>query len=145
MEECPKQAPLLVPVDPADDGPEVSLVEALAVVQRNGRQKKDLFLNVRSQIEQLHDLGDPGSRHPAEARQFRIIPNRLLAQQPVKAMASAMSRAILGMEPPARSPAGGCGWDAALLFSRRPGLPARKSTAYVTSWLPLTPASPVPL
>ena len=34
-----KQAPLLVPVDPADNGPQVSLVEGL-----EGRQKQDLFL-----------------------------------------------------------------------------------------------------
>jgi hypothetical protein len=56
-----KQAPLLAPVDPADEGPQVSLGDAL-----EGRQKKDLFLNVRSQIEQLHDLCHAGP--------FRIIP-----------------------------------------------------------------------
>ena len=48
------------------------------------RQKKDLFLNVRSEIEQLHDLGHAGSRHPAEAGQFGIVPNRFLPQQSVK-------------------------------------------------------------
>jgi hypothetical protein len=46
-----KQAPLLVPVDPTDNRPQVSLVEAL-----DERQKQDLFLNVGSQMEQLHDL-----------------------------------------------------------------------------------------
>src|ERR1039457_1193123 len=84
-EDFPKQAPLLAPVDPADNGPQVSFGEARAVLQRDGRQKQDLFLNVRSQIEQLHDLGDTGTRPPAEALQFRIILNRLLPQQPVKA------------------------------------------------------------
>ena len=85
IEDYLKPAPLLAPVDSADDGPQVSLVEALAVVQSDRRQKKDLFLNVRSEIEQLHDLRHTGSRHPAEASQFRIIPNRLLPQQSVKA------------------------------------------------------------
>jgi hypothetical protein len=74
-----KYAPLLVPIDPAHDGPQGSLAEAPAV-----RQKKNLFLNVRSQIEQLHDLGDPRSRHPAEPGQFGIIPHRLIAHQPLK-------------------------------------------------------------
>ena len=59
---------LLAPVDPADDGPQVSLVEALAVLPGDGRQKKDLFLKVRSQIEQLHDLCHASPCHPAPAR-----------------------------------------------------------------------------
>src|ERR1039458_771110 len=74
-----KHAPLLAPVDAADDGPQVSLVEAL-----DERQKQDLFLNFWSQIEQLHDLGHTGSRHPAEAGQFCIIPNRSIPQQPLQ-------------------------------------------------------------
>src|ERR1017187_7024791 len=86
-----KHAALLVPVDPADDPPQVSLVEAL-----DERQKQDLFLNVWSQIEQLHDLGHAGSRHPAEAGQFGIIPHRSIPHQPSNRMASAISRAIRG-------------------------------------------------
>ena len=61
-----KQAPLLAPVDPADDGPQASLGESFG-----RRQGKELFLNVRSQIEQLHDLRHTGVRHPAEPCQFR--------------------------------------------------------------------------
>ena len=75
-----KQEPLVVPVNPADERPQASLVEAL-----NGGQKKDPFLNIRSQIEQLHDLGHAGARHPAETGQFRIIRNRFRQQQPLKA------------------------------------------------------------
>jgi hypothetical protein len=41
-----KHASLLVPVNPAGNGPQVSLVEAL-----EERQKEDLFLDVRSQID----------------------------------------------------------------------------------------------
>jgi hypothetical protein len=41
-----EHTPLLVPVDPVDNRAQVSLVEAL-----EGRQKKDLFLNVWSEIE----------------------------------------------------------------------------------------------
>jgi len=74
-----KHAPLLVPVDPADDAPQIPLVKAL-----DGWQKKDLFLNVRSEIEQLHDLCHAGSRHPAKAGQFRIIPNRFIPKQALK-------------------------------------------------------------
>ena len=74
-----KEAPLLVPVDPADNGPKVSLVKAL-----DEWQKQDLFLYVRSQVEQPHDLCHTGSAHPAQARQFRIVPNRLIPQLPFK-------------------------------------------------------------
>ena len=55
-EDFPKQAPLLAPVDPADNGPQVSFGDARAVLQRDGLQKQDLFVNVRSEVEQLHDL-----------------------------------------------------------------------------------------
>src|ERR1017187_2076441 len=74
-----KQAPLLVPVDAADDGPQVSLIEAL-----DEWQEEDLFLNLRSQVEQLHDLCHTGPRHSAEAGQFRIIANRSIPQQLLK-------------------------------------------------------------
>jgi hypothetical protein len=57
-----EHAPLLVPIDPADNGPQVSLVEAL-----EARKEKDLLLNIRRKIEQFHDLGHSGSRHPAES------------------------------------------------------------------------------
>jgi hypothetical protein len=116
-----KQAPLLAPVDPADDGPQASLGESLG-----RRQKKDLFLNVRGEIEQLHDLRDTGTRHSAETSQFRIILHRFLPQQPLEADASARSRAIRGMEQPIVSLSGEWRRNEAIL-SRR--LPARKSTA----------------
>jgi hypothetical protein len=74
-----EHAPLLVPVDPAHNGPQVSLVEAVPV-----RKEKDVFLNIGSQIQQLHDLGHPGSRHVAEPGQLGIVPKRLPPQQPVK-------------------------------------------------------------
>ena len=108
------------------------------------RQKKDLFLNVRSEIEQLHDLRHAGSRHPAEAGQFRIIPNRFLPHQPLKPDGErheprdpgngAVSRVAIE-----QLPIGGNG-----LFFLGPFCRAQKSSAYVTSWLPLTPAPPRP-
>ena len=85
-----KQAPLLAPVDPADEGPQVSLVEAL-----EGRQKKDLFLNVRSQIEQLHDLCHAGPCHPAHGGPFRIIPPQALLSMDEGAGFDAAYRAAL--------------------------------------------------
>src|ERR1700722_1632266 len=79
FDELLKHTPLLPPVDGANDAPQVSLVEA-----PDGRHKEDLFLNVRREIEQLHDLSHAGSRHPAPAGQFRIIPNLFLSQQSLK-------------------------------------------------------------
>src|ERR1035437_235142 len=49
-------------------------------------------------------------------------------------MARAIRRAVRGMELPVLSLLGGC-WSGRL--------PARKATAYVTSWLPLILAPPV--
>jgi hypothetical protein len=45
---------LLVPIDPADNGPQVSLVEALEV-----RKEKDLLLNIRRKIQQFGQGGAP--------------------------------------------------------------------------------------
>ena len=109
----------------------------------DGRQKKDLFLNIGSEIEQLHDLGHAGSRHPAETGQFRIIPNRLLPQQPLKPDGERHEPRDPGNGRPA------AGWLAAvrrtaILLPRRLRLPARKIDAYVTSWSPLMPAPPRP-
>ena len=47
------------------------LYSLLQIEALEERQKENLFLDVRSQIEQLHDLRHTGSRHPAEAGQFR--------------------------------------------------------------------------
>jgi hypothetical protein len=74
-----KHPPLLIPVDPADNRSQVSVVKAL-----DWRQKEDLFLDIGCEIEQLHDLRYAGSRHPAATGQFRIIPNLLLSQQSFK-------------------------------------------------------------
>lgn len=79
VHDLPEHTPLLAPVDPPDNGPQVSLREA-----PDTRQEKDLFLNVGSEIKQLHDLCHAGSRHSSEAREFRIILNRLLPQQPLE-------------------------------------------------------------
>ena len=117
-----KQAPLLVPVDPADNGPQVSLVEGL-----EGPQKQDLFLDVRRKMKQLHDLGDAGARYPAAAGQLGIVGNGLLSQQSFKLsnrMASAISRAIRGIDDPVPSSPGGRG----VRFSRGPFFAARKSS-----------------
>ena len=65
-DEFLEHAPLLVPVDPADDGPQVSLVEALEV-----RKEKDLLLNIRRKIQQFHDLGHTGSRHAGRVGRAR--------------------------------------------------------------------------
>src|ERR1019366_5383073 len=71
-----KHVPLLLPIDSADNGPQVSFVEALHVWQ-----KKDLLLDIRSEIEQLHNLGHSGSRHPAEAGELGIVPKLFGPQQ----------------------------------------------------------------
>jgi hypothetical protein len=75
------------------------------------RQKEDLFLYVRRQIEQLHDLRYAGSGHPTEARQFRIILNRRVSwsnpkvfvlQWSSRRIARATSRTIRGSGQPLR-------------------------------------------
>ena len=75
-----KQASLLTPVQPGQEGPQAPLGKSF-----DRRQEKDLFLKVGSEIKQLHDLRHAGSCHVAETGQFRIILNRSLPQQPVKA------------------------------------------------------------
>lgn len=66
--EFPKQAPLLVPVDVPDNRPQVALSET-----RRRRQEQDLFLEVRSQMEQLHDLRHARPRHPPALRHRSVI------------------------------------------------------------------------
>ena len=68
-----------MPVDATDNAPQVSLIETV-----DWREKKDLFLNVRREIEQLHDLRHAGSRDVAVPGQVRIIPNLAFAQQSFK-------------------------------------------------------------
>ena len=65
-----------MPVDATDDAPQVSLIETV-----DWREKKDLFLNVRRKIEQLHDLRDAGPRDVAAAGKFRVVANRSLPHQ----------------------------------------------------------------
>jgi hypothetical protein len=79
VEQLLKKPSLFAPVDSADYGPQISFVES-----HDRRQKQELFLNVRSQIEQLHDLCHASARHPAEASEFRTVPNCLVPEQPVK-------------------------------------------------------------
>ena len=49
-----------MPVDATDNAPQVSLIETV-----DWWEKKDLFLNVGSEIQQLHDLRHAGSRYMA--------------------------------------------------------------------------------
>src|ERR1035437_10988158 len=74
-----EHAPLLGPIDRTDNRSQVSFVEPL-----ERRQKEDLFLNVGREVEQLHDLCYAGSRHPAQAGQFRVVPNRPSAHESLK-------------------------------------------------------------
>ena len=89
--DAPKQPSLLVPVDAADDGPEVSLVEAF-----HGRQKKDLLLNVGREIAELHDLCHAASRNAAEPGQFRVVPKTFPPAAILQSGWRATSRAIRG-------------------------------------------------
>jgi len=79
VDDLVKQRSLHIPIDPADNRAQVSLIETL-----DGRQEEELFLNVRSEVQQLHDLRHAGSRHPAPPGEFRIIPNLFLSQQSLK-------------------------------------------------------------
>src|ERR1035437_1179920 len=68
-----------MPVDATDTAPQVPLIETV-----DWRGKKDLFLNVGSEIEQLHDLRHADSRHPAPASKLRIVPNLLRPHESLK-------------------------------------------------------------
>jgi hypothetical protein len=68
-----------MPVDATDNAPQVSLIETV-----DWWEKKDLFLNVGSEIEQLHDLRHAGSRHPAPASKLRIVPNLFRPHESLK-------------------------------------------------------------
>jgi hypothetical protein len=57
-----KQGALFMPVDATDNAPQISLIETV-----DSWEKKDLFLNIGSEIEQLHDLSYSCPRHPAQA------------------------------------------------------------------------------
>src|ERR1035437_7486197 len=65
-----KQGALFMPVDATDNAPQVSLIETV-----DWREKKDLFLNVGSEIEQLHDLRHAGSPYIAATSLLRLISN----------------------------------------------------------------------
>jgi hypothetical protein len=71
-----KQGALFMPVDATDNAPQVSLIETV-----DWREKKDLFLNVRREIEQFHDLRHAGSRNVAAPGQVRVVANRSLPNQ----------------------------------------------------------------
>src|ERR1035437_7057580 len=77
--ELLEHAPLVPPVDGANDPPQVPLVETV-----DGREKKDLFLNIRREIEQFHDLRDAGTRDVAAPGKFRVVANRSIGQQSFK-------------------------------------------------------------
>jgi len=79
VDDLLKHGSLLVPVDAADNGPQVSLVETLSF-----GKEKDLLLNIRSEIQELHDLRDTGPRNPAESGQLGIIPKLFRSQHPIK-------------------------------------------------------------
>jgi hypothetical protein len=74
-----KQGALFMPVDATDNAPQVSLIETV-----DWREKKDLFLNVRREIEQFHDLRHAGSRHVTATSQFCVVANRSIPQQSFK-------------------------------------------------------------
>lgn len=79
-----------------------SFVESL-----DQRQEQNLLLDVRSEMQQLHDLGDARSRHPAQAGQLRIIPNCFVLQQPLKPDRECQEPGTRGMGRSASSPPDG--------------------------------------
>lgn len=67
-EDLPKHSPLLTPVDPADNGSQIPLVQFA-----DRRQEQKLFLKIGSQMQQLHDLGYPGTRHALGAHLAQVM------------------------------------------------------------------------
>ena len=70
MVELRPQASLLPPVAHGCDGLEFAKDDRIAAALRPG-QEEDGFLNVRRQMQEIHDLADTGLRHMAQAGQLR--------------------------------------------------------------------------
>src|SRR4051812_35752538 len=75
-----KHPPLLTPIDMPDDRAQVSLVQSRSLCQ-----KQELLLNVRGEMEQLHDLRHAPTRDRPQAGQLGVISQPLLPHPSLKA------------------------------------------------------------
>ncbi len=66
------QAPLLAPVEGCGDRLQPGQVNRVAAVLGR-RQEQDLLLDVRGQMEQVHDLGYPRPGHVAQLGQLAVV------------------------------------------------------------------------
>ena len=74
--------PLLPPIPLGCDGPTVTFADRIPASLRR-RQKQDLFLDVGGQIQQVHDLRQPGPGDVAQAGQLGLV-GYSLPENPVK-------------------------------------------------------------
>src|SRR5262249_5959969 len=76
--------PLLMPVPFSSDGLHVGQTDWLTAVL-DGRQKEDLFLDIGSQVEKIHNLADTSATHVPEASQRGLIGYQSGTKQAIKA------------------------------------------------------------
>ena len=61
------------------------LLRYLFLAARNSRQEEDLLLDIRGELQQVHNLRDSCSRDVAEAGEVGLVGNHALADEAVKA------------------------------------------------------------
>ena len=76
--------PLTVPVEYGGNRPQISLIDPITAVGCVGKAK-DILLDVRSEIEEIHDLGYPGAGYIAETGKICIVLNLASSDQILKA------------------------------------------------------------
>jgi hypothetical protein len=64
--------------------PQISLIDPITAVGCVGKAK-DILLDVRSEIEEIHDLGYPGAGYIAETGKICIVLNLASSDQILKA------------------------------------------------------------
>ncbi len=76
--------PLTVPVDYGGNRPQISLIDSITAVGCVGKAK-DVLLDIRSEIEEIHELGYPGPGYIAEAGKICIVLNLASSNQILEA------------------------------------------------------------
>ncbi len=66
--------PLTVPVENGGNRPQISLIDSITTLGCVGKTE-DILLDVRGEIEEIHDLGYPSTGYIAETGEVCIVLN----------------------------------------------------------------------
>ena len=77
------ESPLLAPVRFGGDGADHDLADRVAALGR-ARQEQNRLLNLRSELQQIHDLRDAGATHVAHAGQVGLVGDLARLDEPVE-------------------------------------------------------------